>query len=179
MRRPHILAGAAVLLLLAAAGAWYVLSPGWTLKAMVDAARAGDEARFSSYVDYPALRDDMKGEVTRRLQREAKRDGSAEAQLGLAMGMAMLGPIVDQMVSPKAMKIAFSKLAGEQGGKSKGGGSGKAKTLPDIRRDGPNRFLVVGKDNPDAGLVFERSGLGWKLTGIDLPAGTTVEASRK
>ena len=179
MRRPIILAGAALLLLLAAGGAWYVLSPGWTLKAMVDAAQAGDEARFSSYVDYAALRDDMKGEVTRRLQREAKRDGSAEAQLGLAMGMAMLGPLVDQMVSPKAMKTAFSKLAGEQIAKGKDAGSGKAKALPDIRRDGPNRFLVVGKDNPEAGLVFERSGLGWKLTGIDLPTETTVETSGK
>jgi hypothetical protein len=172
MRKIYIIAGVVAVVLLAVVGGWYFVSPGMTVKAMVEAAKANDEAKFSSYVDYDALRTDMKSELTARLQEEAKRDGSAEAKLGLAMGMAMMGPIVDSMVSPKGMSGAFAALAKEQdAAKSKGGEvkKGSIPADPQIRRDGFNRFIVAGKDTPDSGLVFERRGLGWKLSGIDLP----------
>jgi hypothetical protein len=188
MRKVYLVAGAVLLLLAAAAGGWYALSPGWTVKAMVDAAQAGDEARFSSYVDYPALRADMKAELTTTLQAQAKRDPSPQSKLGLAVGMALMGPMVDRMVSPAAMKTAFSKLAesgpaaGERGASGKGGKDGKAgqaPEMPEIRRDGVNRFLVSSKDKPDSGLVFERRGLSWKLTGIQLPEDLNVVQGAK
>ena len=179
MRKKHLIAGGVLLLaLVALAGGWYYASPGLTVKAMVEAAQGSDEARFSSYVDYDALRTDMKSELTSRLKAEAKRDGSAQAKLGVAMGLAMINPIVDSMVSPKGMKTAFANLAKEQqAAKAQGEGSGKdggAKGTvpaadPQIRRQGFNRFIVTGKDTPESGLVFERRGLSWKLSGIDLP----------
>jgi hypothetical protein len=183
MRRPIVLAGIALAALVAIVGGWYYVSPGITVKAMVEAAQEGDEARFSSYVDYDALRTDMKSELTNRLQEEARRDGSAEAKLGLAMGMAMMNPIVDSMLSPKAMQSAFANLAREQqaakaksgeGGKPADGGKdtaakGSIPADPEIQRQGLNRFIVTGKDTPGSGLVFERYGVGWKLAGIDLP----------
>ena len=185
MNRKHLIIGGALLLaLVALVGGWYYASPGLTVKAMVAAAQENDEARFSSYVDYDALRTDMKSELTSRLQEEAKRDGSAEAKLGLAMGMAMMGPIVDSMVSPKGMKTAFANLAKEQQaaksqGQSKDGGTkGSFPADPEIRRQGLNRFIVTGKDTPDSGLVFERRGLSWKLSGIDLPPLAPKPASR-
>jgi hypothetical protein len=187
VRKPIVLAGIALLALVALVGGWYYASPGFTVKAMVEAAQDGDEARFSSYVDYDALRSDMKSELTTRLQEEAKRDGSAEAKLGLAMGMAMMNPIVDSMVSPKGMQTAFANLAKQQqaaksgaaGAKSEagkaasgeGGGANPAVPAdPEIQRQGLNRFIVTAKDTPGSGLVFERRGLSWKLAGIDLPA---------
>ena len=183
MRKPVVFASIALAALLALAGGWYYLSPGLTVKAMVEAAQENDEARFSSYVDYAALRADMKSELTNRLQEEAKRDGSAEAKLGLAMGMAMMNPIVDSMVSPTGMKTAFANLARQQqAAKAKGGGDQEAAAKgsipldPEIRRDGLSRFIVTGKDTPGSGLVFERSGFGWKLTGIDLAP--TPQAAR-
>ena len=173
MRKFYIVGGVVVLALLAAVGGWYYASPGLTVKAMVEAAQANDEARFSSYVDYDALRTDMKSELTNRLQEEAKRDGSAEAKLGLAMGMAMMGPIVDSMVSPGGMRASFANLAKEQNAaKAKGGGAEKKGAIPadpQIRRQGLNQFIVTGKDTPDSGLVFERRGFSWKLSGINLP----------
>jgi hypothetical protein len=181
MRKYLIAGGIAALALVAIVGGWYYVSPGITVKAMVEAAQANDEALFSSYVDYDALRADMKSELTNRLQEEARRDGSAEAKLGLAMGMAMMNPIVDSMVSPKGMQTAFANLARQQqaakakGGNGKGaegkdsGAKGSMPLDPEIRRHGLNRFIVTGKDTPGSGLVFERSGLSWKLSGIDLP----------
>jgi hypothetical protein len=185
MRRTTIIGGAALLLILLLAGGWYYVSPGLTVKSMVEAAQSNDEARFSSYVDYDALRTDMKTELTSRLQAEAKRDGSEEAKLGLAMGMAVMGPLVDSMVSPTGMKQAFANLANEQAnakGKAAAGDKGTAKVEkeePQIRRMGVNRFIVTGKDTPDSGLVFERRGLGWKLAGIDLPPLAPGEAPRQ
>jgi hypothetical protein len=97
------------------------------------------------------------------------------------MGMAMMNPIVDSMVSPTGLKTAFANLAKQQqAAKAKGGGDGDVDGKgsgakgsipldPEIRRQGFNRFIVTGKDTPGSGLVFERSGLGWKLSGIDLP----------
>lgn len=182
-RKYLIVAGAVLLALLAIAGGWFYASPGLTVKAMVEAAQENDEARFSSYVDYDALRTDMKSELTSRLEEEAKRDGSAEAKLGVAMGKAMMGPIVDSMVSPKGMKTAFANLAKEQQaakaqGKGKDGAKGSFPADPEIRRQGLNRFIVTGKDTPDSGLVFERRGLSWKLAGIDLPPLAPRPASR-
>ena len=192
MRKPIIFAGIAVLALVAIVGGWYYASPGLTVKAMVEAAQKNDEARFSSYVDYEALRTDMKAELTARLQEEAKRDGSAEAKLGLAMGMAMMGPIVDSMISPDGMKGAFASFAKDQqaatadaksdGAKSGGGRAESRKkglpAEPQIRRQGLNRFIVTGKDTPASCLVFERRGLSWKLSGIDLPTMPAKAAPR-
>ena len=179
MRKFNIIAAVALAAVLLLGAGWYMLSPGWTVKAMVDAAQSGDGDRFSSYVDYPALRADMKAELTQRLQAEGRRDTSPEARIGVAMGLAMMGPIVDRMVSPKAMQSALARISSETktGGAGNKGGDKPAK--PEIHRQGLSRFLLAGKGRADSGLVFERRGLGWKLTGIDLPAEMKVEASRK
>ena len=167
MRKTFIAAIAAFALVIAAGAGWYVFSPGWTLRSMVAAAKARDEAAFSAYVDYPALRQDMKAELTARIERESKKDGSPQAKLAGMMGLGLIGPLVDRMVSPSAINQAFTRLTIEQ---PKDASSGKdEKPEPVIRRQGLNRFVVAGKDMPDSGLVFARRGLGWKLVGIDLP----------
>jgi hypothetical protein len=163
MRKTIIAAAAALLLLIVAGVGWYVFSPGWTIRSMVAAAKARDEARFSAYVDYPALRQDMKTELTARIQQESRKDRSPQAKVTAAIGLALIGPVVDRMVSPGAINQAFTNL-------TVAAPKGNAKpATPQIRREGFNRFVVAGKDMPEAGLVFERRGLSWKLTGIDLP----------
>jgi hypothetical protein len=175
MRRRTTIAGAVLLLVLAAAMGWYHLSPGWTLRSMVDAAKANDEERFSAYVDYPALREDLSAEMGQRLKDAADRDGNPAAQLGAAMGMALMKPLVDAMVSPQGMKIAFAKLAREEQAASqqKPPEGGKARQMPSIERIGFNRFRVSGEETPGQGFVFERRGLGWKLVGVDLAPAET------
>jgi hypothetical protein len=188
-KRRHAWIAAAILVALIAAGvAWYIISPGWTVKAMVEAAQGNDEARFSSYVDYEALRADMKADFMKRLQEDAKRDANPEAKLAIAMGQAVVGPMVDAMVSPSGMKAAFAALAAQDqigkaaGGKGKAGGDdsaagGEKAELPEIRRLGFNRFIVSGKQTPGSGLVFERRGLSWKLAGIEIPAQPQPQSS--
>jgi hypothetical protein len=168
MRKPIVAALVVLLLLLAAAIGWYVFSPAWTVRGMVEAAEARDEARFSAYIDYPALRDDMKADLTARLKEEAGQDGNPQAKVAAAMGLALIGPMVDRMVSPESMKQSFARIM-KADKAVRAGKDAAEKEMPEIRRQGINRFLVAGKDMPDSGLVFERRGLGWKLTGIELP----------
>jgi hypothetical protein len=166
MRRTYLIAGL-VALLVAGAAAWYLVSPGMTLKAMVAAAKANDTERLSTYIDYEALRQDMKADLTARLRSEAKRDKGPAGEIGLAMGMAMMGPMIDSMVSPEGLRAAFAKLDEAEAAAGRGEKAGKTPE-PVIERRGLDRFLVSNPATPGSGLVFERRGLGWKLTGIEL-----------
>ncbi|TFI58950.1 DUF2939 domain-containing protein [Sphingomonas parva] len=178
MRKNLVVAGAVLLLVLGGVAGWYAFSPAWTVQAMMDAARDGDEAGFSRYVDYPSLRADMKSELAARLNQQARQDPSPQGKLGLAVGMALLEPMVDRLVSPKAMEQAFAQLAAEKKRERAGAKRGAGARMPEIRRDGFSRFHVAARDRPESGLVFERQGLGWKLVGIDLPQRMTVAADR-
>jgi hypothetical protein len=174
MRRIYLLGGLAASLL-AAVAAWYFVSPGLTLNSMVAAAKANDADKLSAYIDYEALRRDMKADLTARLEAEARKAGGRRAELGLAMGRALMGPMVDAMVSPQGMKAAFAAMkVGEAAPGERGAGEPPE---PVIDREGLGRFLVRNPVKPDSALVFERRGLGWKLVGIELGE-PPIEAKR-
>ena len=64
MTRSNRLALAAAALILLAAVGWILGSPYYTLWQMREAARANDADRLSAFVDYPALRADLKSEIS-------------------------------------------------------------------------------------------------------------------
>jgi hypothetical protein len=155
----------AVLIVLIAAGAWWYASPIWTLRAMQNAAKAHDAARLSGYVDYPALREDLKGDLGAYVMREsagAPQDGGAK--LGAAIALAFLGPVVDAIVTPQGVAAMFA-----QQGKDAKAVPVTTGDHPVIERDGLDSFRVHGEDASKGSLVFRRAGLGWKLVGVDLP----------
>jgi hypothetical protein len=45
----------------------------------------------------------------------------------------------------------------------------KVESDPVIERRSFSEFVVRSKSDPDGGMVFTRHGLGWKLSGVDLP----------
>ncbi len=166
MRQRYIIGGLAALLALAVA--WYAASPYWTLRQVAAAAKADDTERLSSYVDYPALREDVKAKLTARLIDVTKADDPT-ARLGRAMGMALMAPMVDAFVSPAGLKAAFVRLDVAGGKAAPGSGKAEEGKKPRVERLGLDSFRVGDPDQPGSGLVFERRGLGWKLAGIDLP----------
>jgi hypothetical protein len=189
MRKPYLIGGIAALLLALGIG-WYFASPWWTLRQVAAAAQDNDPDKLSAFVDYEALRRDLKGDLTQRMREEVTRDDSPAAKLGMAVGMAMMNPMVDAFVSPAALKLALARMkVGKKasasdgvgkGGAASGGGTGasrqegakpEAEKAPRIERLGFSRFRVEDPQNPGSGLVFERRGLGWKLAGVDLPPG--------
>jgi hypothetical protein len=169
--KTRVAALAAAALIIAAGVTWYLASPGWTLHQMKAAADANDPDALNSYVDYPALREDLKAEIMGEMRAEAKQDKSGFGGLGLAIGTAMIGPVIDGLVTPAGMRAALMAKRNQVLTKA-APQAASALRLPDdpvIVRRGFSEFLVASKQQPKSGLVFKRHGLSWKLSGVDLP----------
>ena len=105
--KARIAALTAAALIIAAGATWYVASPGWTLNQMKAAADADDSDALNTYIDYPALREDLKAETMAQMIAEANKDKSGFGRLGLAIGTAMVGPVIDGLVTPAGMRVAL------------------------------------------------------------------------
>jgi len=85
----------------------------------------------------------------------------------LAVGSAMLGPLIDRLVSPAGLRAAL--IANRQ---ENIGPAASALRLPEepvfVRRSF-SEFVVTTKRQPSSGLVFKRHGLSWLLSGVELP----------
>lgn len=158
---------AAVVLILVAAVAWYFASPSYTLSQMKAAAEANDSEAFVSYVDFPALREDMKAEMMAQMMAEAQEEENEFAGLGLALGTAMVGPMIDNMITPAGVRAMF--LIRERRAASGAPAGLNVGADPIIERKGLSTFLVTSQEQPGSGMVFTRHGLSWKLSGVDLP----------
>lgn len=170
-RKWKIAAVAAALLVIAAGALWYFESPAWTLKGMKDAAQSNDADALNAYIDYPPLREDLKAEIMARMTAEAKKDKSGLGGLGFAIGTAMIGPVIDGLVTPAGMRKALTAER-DQAKATLATKAGSPLHVPDdpvIVRRGFSEFLVTSKREPKGGLVFKRHGLWWKLSGVDLP----------
>jgi hypothetical protein len=138
---------------------------------MKAAADANDPGALSSYIDYPALREDLKAEIVGQMRAEANKDKSGFGGIGLAIGKAMSGPVIDGLVTPAGMRAALMAKR-DQAQASATLQLTSALRVPDdpvIVRRGFSEFLVASKKRPKSGLVFKRHGLSWKLSGVDLP----------
>ena len=170
-RKWKLAAIAAVLLVIAFSALWYFESPAWTLKGMKDAAQAKDADALNAYIDYPALRENFKAELMARMMTEAQKDKTGFGTLGMALGSALVGPLIDGLVSPSGMRTAL--LANRQQATS----AASALRVPDepvIVRRNFSEFVVTSKSQPNSGLVFKRHGLSWMLSGVELPPDTSA-----
>lgn len=162
-----IAAVAAALIVAASATLWYFESPAWTLKGMKDAAQSHDADGLNAYIDYPALRESLKAELMARMMAEAQRDKSGFGALGMAVGSAVVGPMIDGLVSPAGMRTAL--LANRETNETPAASVLHVPENPVIVRRNFSEFVVTTKDQPDRGLVFRRHGLSWMLSGVELP----------
>lgn len=162
-----IAAVAAALIVIASSALWYFESPAWTLKGMKDAAQSHDADALNAYIDYPALRDSLKAELRPRMMAEAKKDKSGFGTLEMAIGSAMMGPMIDGLVSPAGMRAAL--LASRQEKAPPAASALHVPKEPVIVRRNFSEFLVTSKDHQNSGIVFKRHGLSWMLSGVELP----------
>ena len=169
--KTRVAALAAAALIIAAGVTWYLASPDWTLHQVKAAADANDPDALNSYIDYPALREDLQAEIMGQMMAKAKKDKSGFGGLGLAIGTAMIGPVIDGLVTPAGMRAALMAKR-DQAETKAAPQAASALRVPDdpvIVRRGFSEFLVASKQQPKSGLVFKRHGLSWKLSGVDLP----------
>ena len=161
---------AAVVALLLLGASWFYFSPMWALRGMRDAAQARDSAKLSGYVDYEALRTDLKSDFRRLMMEEVqKQPENGFGALGAAVAMALIDPMVDAMVSPEGVEAMFNQQKQEEAksGKPSLAAAGPGED-PVIDRVSLDEFKASGRDGKGA-MIFRRHGLGWKLSGVDLP----------
>ncbi|MDC8785578.1 DUF2939 domain-containing protein [Roseateles koreensis] len=159
---------AAGLLLLAACSPW------WAVRQLREAADANDLARLSDQVDWPAMRSQLKLSVQDRWAHRALTESgqpTRAASLGAEVAAALLGPMVDERVSPEGLSRMLQGHALDV--------HQHAET--EAAYESLNRFVMNIRHPADEGnagaaaedtiqLVLHRRGLfGWKLAELRLP----------
>ena len=166
MRKWIIVAAALLVVAAGSFAAWYAWSPDWAVKRMIAAAKSDDKATLAAGVDVPALKADMKADFGALFDARAREDTSPAAQMSLGIARSMLDQVVERLGSPDGLRATFAGLDD-----SDAPPGSKMKGKPQIERQGLSRFRLSRDISKGSGLVFERRGLSWKLTGIDLPPG--------
>ncbi|MDV6332345.1 DUF2939 domain-containing protein [Asticcacaulis sp. 201] len=97
------LAGIAVV----AIGGAYFASPYFAAKALADAAKAGNKDQLEALVDFPAVRDGLKSQLTAmltaKMQNNPELKGNPFAGLGQMMVPTLTERAVDAMVTPEGI----------------------------------------------------------------------------
>ncbi len=175
-----------------AAGAALYASPYWTLRILSTAVQAQDAATVAKHVDFPALREDLKGQLLLKVQREMAARPGVESQpfsgLGQVFAMGIANQMVDNLVSPAGVALALENgavlrsivkgipAAGSQvpqEAESAGGRQGSQSQNPQrdytLRYQNWSTVQVQPKDGSGGGFTLRRGGLlSWKLVAMDL-----------
>ena len=159
----------------------WALSPVLTGQAIIRAAERGDEAALERLVDFPALRESMKGELNDLLIAEMRNDPRV-VENGLGGLTTMLAPMfisgaVDTVVTPQGVAAMVTTAQAPEA-------DGTPAPEPANDRDGPDLHKAWGyrsmdvfavtltdRDRPEhsLALLLERRGLfKWQLAAVDL-----------
>lgn len=169
-----------------ALGAYWYWSPYIALREIQSALRNADPDEFNAHVDYPKLRESLKGQLSAVLMNEAASSSGSSAErigasLGGMFGLALVDRMVDAFVRPEAVMHAM------QAGKFKLGKQSPPASVdaalneddsPQWHTDRKNKDLIIVYAGPEdapatekAGFVMTREGFSqWKLTEVRLPA---------
>jgi hypothetical protein len=179
-KRQTVWVAAAVLFAVLLLAYWY-RSPLIAIRQMRAAAVAGDAETFNEHVDYPRLRESLKGQLSGAIASRLTSESSgselakAGASFGAMLGMAMLDKMVDAFVRPETVMRTMQE--GKMVPPSDQSHGDTAATEPhwEMERRGVDRMIAYAQDpgkGKDArvGLVFDRAGFAnWKLTEVRLP----------
>ncbi|WP_027798889.1 DUF2939 domain-containing protein [Paraburkholderia dilworthii] len=108
--RPLIVA-LIVMVVIAALGFAYA-SPYIALNNLKRAADARDAQTVNQYVDFPALRESLKQQVTGLLTRRLDSHGNGDplAAIGAMIGVALIGPLVDAYATPDGVAALLNGM---------------------------------------------------------------------
>lgn len=172
---------AAIAIAVAGLGAYWYYSPYLTIKSMRAAAEAKDADAFNEKVDYPKLRDSLKGQLAAMVAGKmvaGSTPGNQYEAAGAALALALINPLIDAMVRPEMVMKAMSQ--GELSvkpvsGRGEQAMSASQKPKWELERTSTKKVIAYALDptEPSAakfGVVFERTGFAdWKLTELRMP----------
>jgi TonB family protein len=164
--------------LIGLAGVYFTVAPYITLSSMRSALTAGDSAALEDLVDFPRLRESLKGQINAFMLKQMASELKDNPFGGLALALApkMVDTLVDASVTP----VAIEAIArGERPNAASGSQPSQRVPFSDYRvtRETLDRFSVWvrGQDGEEMRLIFHRYALRWKLTGAIIPFGAESE----
>lgn len=157
-------------------GAWVFFAPYLTVRSMRLAAEAGDAEAFSRHVDYPALRESVKAQLSKAMNAQiANLAGGSElgrfgARIAGALGNQALGPAVDALVRPEALSALFAgtKIADDYALLSPNGWGADATRSDEARRWGFTPFDLT--DVPSIRATMGYEGLSRFAVNVEEPS---------
>lgn len=156
---------------------WYTTSPYIALSGLHDAAVAGDAKGLENHVDFSSLRESIKSEFKAKLSAEADREDANPllATVGLALADHMVDGMLDNMMTPngiaKMIKISKDKTKrfGDVAAQDEQNEAVDKFDEWEVKRIGLSEFhLSNPNDRKTPELIFQRDGLGWKLSNVNM-----------
>lgn len=155
---------------------WFYFTPYIAVWGLKSAAEAKDANQMSVYINYPALKESLKSLFSAKVAHEVgSAQGNPFAAAGAVVAGAMIGPMVDAMVSPEGLSAMINQGKKPQSGSAQANAEPKAlndNQKAEMSYEGLNQFVVNvlskdGKGDP-VGLVFTREGVlsSWKLSAL-------------
>jgi hypothetical protein len=158
------------------------LSPYYALHRISRALEQRDADALADYVDFAALRESIKGQVLMALQTskgEKKERQTPFASIGQALAAALIGPLVDTMVSPAGLTVMLatghpsSLVDGKEQGTDQPHAPRFAATYKDWNRMVFQPEAKTGDDTVK--FILKRQGwYRWKLAAVELPVNFSV-----
>ena len=139
------------------------------MKGLADAAAANDTAELEQRVDFPALRASASDQISEATRRRRGQGGLVD-EIGGALAERLSRAAVERALTPEMvgnMVVSGSFAAGLLPERLRG-----QEIEWDVERQGLDSFRAVGTFEDGTGgpiLLFARDGVGWKLTGFELP----------
>jgi hypothetical protein len=165
------------------AGVWLYFTPYLALRKIQAAAERGDAETLNEMVDFPAFRESVKQGVRTAVSREISHGGEGSgnpfAAIGGMIAGALVGPMVDGLVTPEGIAALTNGIRPDRDGDGKGSGGEERTIDPDVEitreYESVDRFVIHFVDEKSGkerlALVMHRDGLAdWKLSGVRLPA---------
>ena len=154
----------------------FAASPYYTLAQMSAAAAERADATFARYVDFEAIRADMKSSVQGTMIGEIEQRGNAgdtAGAAGMALSMLLADRMIDGAVSPEALRAIFDRMRESTMRDFEPTNPSSIRKLFDntsVDWRGLSEFRLVNETDARAPeLIFRRDGLlSWKLSGVDL-----------
>lgn len=182
----RIFSAVGIVAVVGVAAYWY-WSPYLALRQLRNAAVAADAGRFNEHVDFPKLRESLKGQFSARIGKEMGNRPASGDELeragnafGSMLALALADKMIDAAVRPETIMFAMreGKFKVEHTGPQEGerqDGTRKQVAWSAERRGVDQVLFHVEAMGSEAGkekmaLVMQREGFAnWKLTDIRLP----------
>lgn len=170
------ISGALVIALVAA----LYFGPHWTVYRLRAAVDARDATAFSAHVDFPSLREDVKGKLLVKMSsvmQSAQMKDNPFAGLGQMLALGLVNQMVETFVSPAGVMMMMAEgkaivKKGEPSAPPPLGASKEQAPQYGVRYKDWSTAVLRAKDASAAGaFVLKRQGLfSWKLAAIELPS---------